>query len=321
MAPDGEHDLGPIFLRAFFACLIDRTDLNFDGVTLRSQVQTEDRKFIDLLVSGPNWVLLIENKIDAPIDNPLESYKKQAKRYFPGREELYLAILSPYGIKDPDFPQWKAVSYQKYCTALKSEFTKTVFDHPISKWQVFAREFIIHIENTLDNPAMKMKPEQTAFVEANLREIRVLKKLSDCHTADLLRELSERLQKELLAPGRFYLYEENNWAFYCKEKIGQLQLEFVFHTPLHEPSSDTGRDFFIAAWVKNLTEEQLNNLTEEQRQRLDKLLFTKGGDIEQGGQWIGKLRCSDRSTAVNELCKLAKELFDLWGNEPPSAPA
>jgi hypothetical protein len=235
----------------------------------------------------------------------------QAERNFP-RRTPHFAILSPDGKKDPDFPQWKAVSYQNYCNALKSEFTKTVFDHPISKWQVFAREFIVHLENTLDNPAMKMTKERTDFVEANLREIRDLKKLSDCYTEDLLRELSERLQKELPITRKFQFYEKNNYAFYCDEYIGKLWLQLFFQTPAHW-SPDSHRDFVIAAWVKNLTEEQ--------RQRAETLLLTKGGDLEEGGQWVGERHYNDRPTAVIELCKLAKELFDLWGNEPPSSPA
>ena len=314
MAPDEGHDLGALFLRAFFTCLGENpTDISFDGVTAVPQVQTEDGKFIDLLIRGSNWVLLIENKIDAPINNRLDSYEEQAKRNFPHRKH-HFAILSPDGNGDRDFLQWKAVSYQNYCNELKSEFTKTVFDHPISKWQVFAREFIVHIENTLDNPAMKMTKERTDFVEANLREIRDLKKLSDCYTEDLLRELSERLQKAL-SPNRKIQFCEmtNHWAFSCDEMIGHLNLEFKFSTPAHGWSSDTGRDFVIAAWVKNLTEEQ--------RRRAEELLLTKGGDPEAGDQWVGELHCNDRPTAVNELCKLAKELFDLFGNEPPSSPA
>jgi hypothetical protein len=314
MAPDGGHDLGPLFLRAFFTCLGENpTDISFDGVTAMAQVQTEDRKFIDLLVRESNWVLLIENKIDAQINNPLDSYEEQAKHNFPHRKH-HFAILSPDEKEDREFPRWKPVSYQNYCNELKSEFSKNVFDRPISKWQVFAREFIVQLENELSNPTMKMTKDQTKYVEANLRQIRDLKKLSDCYTEDLLRELSERLQKAL-SPNRKFQFCEmtNHWAFSCDEIIGNLNLEFKFSTPAHGWSSDTGRDFVIAAWVKNLTEEQ--------RRRAEELLLTKGGDPEAGGQWVGELHCNDRPTAVNELCKLAKELFDLWGNEPPSAPA
>src|ERR1035441_280750 len=128
MAPEGGHDLGPLFLRAFFTCLKkDCSDLSFDGVTARSQVQTGDRKFIDLLIWGFDWVLVIENKTGAPINNPLDSYEKYAEDAFP-EQKRHLAILSP-GEKPapvPEWPLWKVISYQDYCKALKSEFRKTV---------------------------------------------------------------------------------------------------------------------------------------------------------------------------------------------------
>lgn len=311
MAPEGGHDLGPLFLRAFFTCLKrDCSDLSFDGVRAWPQDQTDDRKFIDLLISGSDWVLLIENKIGAPIDNPLSLYEEHAKRYFP-RKEIHLAILSPDGQTVPESPQWKAVSYQDYCNALKTEFTKTGFDRPISKWRVFAREFIVHLENKLYNPAMTMTPEQTALVEANLREIRDLKKLSDCYTADLLRELSEHLRKELLAPRLFQFREQKDWGLLCDEYIGQLHLHFLFQTPAHG-ESDSARNFVISAWV--------GNLTEAQRQRAAELLTRPGVEYDERGHRVGTCRVDNRPEAVNALCKLAKELFDLWGNEPPALP-
>jgi hypothetical protein len=312
MAPDGGHDLGPLFLRAFFTCLEkDCSKHRFDGVRARPQDPTDDRKFIDMLIWGLDWVLLIENKIGAPINNPLDSYEKYAKRYFPGRE-LHLAILSPSGQTDPKFPQWKAVSYQDYCNALKSEFTKTVFDHPISKWQVFAREFIVHLENKLSNPAMTLKPEQTNFVEANLREIRDVKKLSDCYTAHLRRELSERLQKELPLAREFQFHEENDRGLFCDKHIGQSHLQFLFQTPAHGWANSKG-DFVISAWV--------GNLTEAQRQRAAELLARPDVEYDEHGHWVGTVRFDTRKEAVNALCKLAKELFDLWENEPPASTA
>jgi hypothetical protein len=190
------------------------------------------------------------------------------------------------------------------------EFAKTVFDRPISKWQVFAREFIVHLENQLYNPAMIMTPDQTAFVEKNLREIGDLKKLSDCYTADLLRELSARLQKELPSTRKFEFYEKKDFALLCDEYIGQnrLWLQFLFQTPAHG-SPDSRRDFVINAWVGNWTHAQYQFAAE--------LLTGPDAVAEEHGYSVRENRFQNRAEAVNALCKLAKELFDLLGNEPP----
>ena len=309
MGPDEGHDLGPIFLRAIFACMkIDDSELRFEGVQAQTQVQTKDGKRIDLLISGRDWVLIIENKIDAPTNNLLTSYENHAKQYSPDKE-IHLAILSPHGQAVTVFPLWKGVSYQEYCNALKHEFAKAVFDRPISKWQVFAREFILHLENQL-YPTMTMTLEQTAFVEANLRDIGDLKKLSDCYNKDRQRELSERVQ--MAFPG-FPLQFNDNRSLRLESQtafIGELRLLFGFWTPAHE-SGNPERMFVIAAWVKGLTASQ--------RQRASDL-FAKGAEEDCTGHWVGRRSFANRSEAVVALSELAKELFDLWGNEPPALP-
>lgn len=313
MSSDEQHDLARVFLRAFFVCLQeDCRELRFERVNAQTRVQTSDRKFIDLLVLGHDWVLVIENKIGAQLYNPLTSYEEHAKRCFPNRK-AHLAILSPDGKMDPDLPQWKAVSYQEYCSALKCEFAKAVFDLPVSKWQVFAREFILHLENRLYNPAMTLTPEQQAFVETNLREIGELKKLSDAYTLDLKHELSERVQRSF--PGiQVQFVDSYNGNFFVSQRanIGNLGLEFAFWTPSHEHGNPE-RKFVVAAWVKGLTEVQFEQATD--------LLMRNNTAQDEGGYWMGERSFDNRKDAVDELSVLAKELFDLWGSESPTIPS
>ena len=96
-------------LLRFFSIRMKRTDLgrsscerfshaweNMISSTLASIVRVvrSEWKKIDLLVSGPEWVLLIENKIDHWPANPFPSYEKHASLCYPGRQR-YMAILSP----------------------------------------------------------------------------------------------------------------------------------------------------------------------------------------------------------------------------------
>lgn len=153
MSPREGHDLGPPFLRAFFACIgkEDCSDLSFEDINVMREVKTRDGKSIDLLISAPKWVLLIENKIDHGPANPFDSYESEVQGCYPGKT-LYLAILSPDGEQVAKWPDWKPVSYRDYCSALTSE----LLDQPLSKWKVFAQEFILHIENLLYDPAINM---------------------------------------------------------------------------------------------------------------------------------------------------------------------
>jgi len=122
------------------------------GVTVSREERTEEGKRIDIVVQSPDWVLLIENKINHIQNNPFEFYKKFGRSLPGGKKRLMMGILSPKGESVPK--GWKPVSYQDYCAALRRRLVKEFFDHAYSKWVVFAREFILHFENELYQPIM-----------------------------------------------------------------------------------------------------------------------------------------------------------------------
>lgn len=314
MCPAGGHELGTLFLHSLFACLhIDCGKLSFEGVQVRTRLKTDDRKFPDLLILGLEWVLVIENKIRAQNENPLPSYEQYARDHFSNRQR-HFAILSPDGRTAPNHPEWKAVSYEGYCQALKSELAKLCFARPISKWQIFAREFILHLENTLYNPAMTMTQEQKDFVELNLREIGDLKKLSECYTEDILHQLSERLKSALPATqlGKFYDQHGRHEVYGSK---GILRFQLWFQTPAQE-INNFDRQYIISVWVSPLTQAQ--------RERGAGLLARKGheiGEAPEHGDWVGTKHFVDCREAVDALYELTKEVVELWGNEPPISTA
>ena len=308
MSPNGGHDLGPLFLRAFFACpTIDRHDVRFEGVKVETRVKTNDRKFPDFFILGPDWLLVIEHKIkDEGLENPLWSYEDHAKR-FCHPDHCNYAILSPDGRKSTDHPQWRPVSHKEYCNALKAELAKLVFDRPISKWQVFAREFILHLEN-LDTPAMTMTQDQKNFVETNLRQIGDLNKLAECYTQDILSQLSKQLKKEITGI-QFDNFLVNHGHCYAYDNQGRFQL--WFQTPAQE-ENNSDRQFLIKMELIGLTEGQLNRAAG---------LFARLGRKPSGaGLWIGQREFSMCADAVDNLCQLAKEVIALLGSEPSVSP-
>lgn len=303
MSQEEGHDLGAPFLRAFFACLgkKDCSDLSFENVKVRREVETRDGKFIDLHILGPDWVLLIENKIDHWPANPFDSYEEHAKHCYPLKKH-YFAILSPEGKPVEKWPNWQPVSYHDYCRALKSE----LFDRPLSKWQVFAREFIVHIENLLYDPTMKMNPDQTDFVEKNLREIADVRKLHDCYVTELCGELAGRVQDEFSGNHEFP-FVDKVWALECAARIGDVKLQLRLLTPaVGREDGNSERKYKIQAYVERLTEDQHQRATHS---------LTKYGEPDGRGHWWGHSHFEHRADAVNGLCKLAKELFDLLENK------
>jgi hypothetical protein len=295
MRPNGQHGFGPLFLRAFFDCMpVGDDGILFEDVEVRREYPTNGGNRMDFLVTSRRWILVIENKIHAGLGNDLASYEEEAERQRHGRN-IHLAILSPYGVRSPG---WPPVTYRNYCQALKREFSKTFFDSPLSKWQVFAREFIVHLESEIYNTPMAMTPEQIDFVENHLSELDEAKALWDGYILFLRRELQERLQSVI--PARTWEFQAHDWAIARYETAGRLRFRFIFKTPSHTRN----QRFEIGVWVSGLTES-------ERAAAQEILADMKPPSEEEGGYWWFKY-VDNRKDAVDRLCTLAKQVFDLW---------
>ncbi len=197
--PKREHRLGDLFLTTYLECMgADNPQLNTKiDVEVRSQVQTSKGKFIDLQILGLDWCLIIENKINHWDTNPFTDYERHANGL--GKEKKHLSILSrdghPYDNKDSG-TRWVGVSYQDYCKALRERMAAIFFDRPFSKWQIFAREFILHLENELYNPPMTK--EQAADVEKYSNQIAEAEKLAKQYREFIYQELKLLLEKKCL---------------------------------------------------------------------------------------------------------------------------
>lgn len=303
MRPNGQHGFGPLFLRAFFDCMGKKgSDVVFKDVRVWRESPTKDGGRIDLLVTASDWVLVIENKVHHWLANDLASYEADAKRHSRGGI-VHRAILSPDGISAPN---WTPVTYRVYCDALKSALPEAFFDSALSKWQVFAREFILHLESEICDARMAMTPDQIEFVEKHLLELEEANALRDGYILFLEKELQERLRG--VAPARQCKFRDN-WGLLCHESAGHLRFQFLFQTPSHKNGNDN-RKFRIGAWVGGLTESERATVQEV-------LADTEPPSDESGGTWW--IKCFDnREDAVDRLCTLAKQVFDLW-DKPTAA--
>jgi hypothetical protein len=299
LMPSAEHGFGPLFLKIFLECMgVDVHHRRLEGVTVDREVATSQGNRIDLLVKGPDWVLLIENKVYHIQNNPFEDYEAHTQ-IIRGCVQRHFAILSPEGQSDAP-AKWKPVSYKQYCAALRKAFAQAVFDFPYSKWLIFAREFIIHFENELYNPMMT--PEQLSLVERHLPEVEQIKKMSTDYKQFLLLELKNRLNDEV--PGHQFETSEENWALRCKDGSCE-HWEFTLQLPasLLNPS----RKFQVRVYI--------GNLTTEQGQQAAQLLSPKmkhTSDEDGWEHWDILNGFEERTEALDELCQIARQLACLW---------
>jgi len=311
LTPDAEHGFKALFLSTYFECMnVDHSKINKNGVRVDREVVAKDGARIDLEIQGLNWCLLIENKIFHWEANPFASYEEHAKTICAG-EKLF-SILSPSGKieKKGKNEDWKRVSYQDYCKALKQKLAEDFWNFPISKWHIFAREFILHMENELYNPPMTI--DLAAFVEKHTSQIIEVQKLAWQYQNFICDELKRELNKNF-SPNSFYIVPED-WGFRCKTaQWGEP------HVVLIKPDG-LNQKFSVRAYFQ-VSEPLLTNAKN--------VLKHMKPPVSSGG-WIfwNSTNYDSREEAVAELCKLAQIMNDLLKTdalrnpEPkPTAPA
>jgi len=289
--PKACHGLGDLFLQSFFESLgEDSGRLDLVNATVREWPRTDDGKIPDIVVEGHDWVLVVENKIGAPPNNPWSSYKSWANSRKPKR---FFAVLSPDGRLGPDAGDaWKAVTYADYCETLDSALQQC--GSKSIKWRTFAAELVLHLSNYFSTRIMN--ETQTQFVEQHLRQIGDIKELSASYDTMLLEKLSVEL-KAAVSAERNFIFSANEDRFVCVESVRDIKIELWFQTPAHK-RSNADRRFVASLWLSKLP------LGHEDR----------GFEVEEGGSWVVKQEdqfSANLTDAIDKLCRLAGEWFSL----------
>jgi hypothetical protein len=303
LKPDAEHGFKSLFLQAFIECIqFDPSFLVMAGVTVSREVETADGGRIDIEVIGPDWVLLIENKVYASQVNPFQSYEEHGRKLAAGKT-LLLAVLSPGGECVP--ANWRPVSYKAYCAALRLRLGGELLDHPYSKWVVFAREFILHFENELYKAAMN--EHQADFVERYAKQIEQAKALDSEYREFLLDLLKRSLDAGI--SGHAFTTSDDRWAIRCyADKWGRSNLAFWSEL------SGVGRKHHVSVYLVDLT-------TEQEAQAIRELQEARRMRQWREGKWLcwqTRPGFDTRKEAVLELCALGVVLAEIF--KPPPEP-
>lgn len=174
MNPDEEHGFGSLFLEAFFACMPEGTniplDLNLASEPSREVVTGAGNK-IDLIIPGPNWVLVIEHKIFHEVLNPLDEYQNFIKKSYPNRR-WYFALL---GIaNDPQIQSWPWVPYHRFLKEIDNRHKKMTKLQNKTKWNLMLSDYLIHMRRLAGVTIMDQ--ESISFVAKNYHQIHELSK-------------------------------------------------------------------------------------------------------------------------------------------------
>lgn len=258
LKPDAEHGFRDLFLVTYFECMeADYSQLDLNHFAVQREVRTIDGNLIDIQIIGSDWCLLIENKIRHAELNPFVSYEEHANKIC--KPTKLFSVLSPSGNvkKEGKNEDWKGVSYHSYCKALRLKLPEFDSPEPRSKWRLFAREFVLHLENELYNPTMT--PEQADFLERHAAEARKIQTLFEQYPVFLSTEVKTRMENAL---GYEVEVVDHKWAIriFCHARWGGDSL--AIRPPTQEPKGL----FLLTIYTSRLT---TTSLTEAERPLLE----------------------------------------------------
>ncbi|MGK4360950.1 PD-(D/E)XK nuclease family protein [Ectopseudomonas chengduensis] len=190
--------------------LIETADLeavDWRSITAEREVAyrvdpVESDKRLDLLVEGNNFVLGIENKVYASAaSNPFDVYDHLLGTRSDNRLILR-CVLRPEA-KTNDVPSnWPVITYDELAMQALALYGTDVAVRPFSKWQVFYREFLLHLR-MLGNPARShtMDREARRLVLENFQLLKRAGELLQQFEGELLQEGVGRVTEALAAVG------------------------------------------------------------------------------------------------------------------------
>jgi len=174
--PKNEHGLGTLFIE----CLFGAIKYDFESIDHDIEIKLEafsEGKRLDLLLKNRDWVIGIENKIGAKVNNPLDKYKKLIDEC--DKKNKFNILLTLYDIIDTiELENIKTnnfiiVLYSNFFEILKNKIDQYISDINM-KYIVFLNDFIQTLEHK--KGGIIMSKELDAFFQNNLT---VLEDLTD----------------------------------------------------------------------------------------------------------------------------------------------
>ena len=229
--PNEAHDLGLIFYDGFISSLKDINDnleeFDFGGFQKIGIEQTvADQKRIDLWLETEKTLILVELKINHKQNNPVSHYeawgKKEAKYE---KKHLIKLVICLDGLTE--FSNWFSISYSHLAKHIRTTLSKSSIERPLSKWTIFAREFLLHLINLQE--VLETDMNTIDFLIKNNKEIQELFILRE----KAYKEIEQHVLNEYGA-----VFEEKNYKVVSERRDKKEAKAWRFQNTKFKSSTD-----------------------------------------------------------------------------------
>src|SRR5690554_4614715 len=242
--PDAEHGFADEVLAALLGVLPRGEQPALGNWHLcrspRREWVTSDQKRIDLVLESDRWVLALENKIYHSLNNDFSHYSADLlmRLSHPGNKKIVRVVLSPTGAVSGD-PGWIGIPYADFLSRFKLSIGDLFSNYGESKWLLFLREFIVHLENLTMTDTVT--DAQQKYVLENLGDIHFLNQKKDQALESVRNFLLSTLEVSLDNYGLQIISWQDNWkggpAMRFRPKDWKGQSVLTMHLPFEEPGN------------------------------------------------------------------------------------
>ncbi|WP_110070851.1 PD-(D/E)XK nuclease family protein [Halomonas sp. A11-A] len=212
--PAAEHGFGNAVLSALLDSLPEplqpaASERYLTRPPVREWVTSQQQR-IDLVLESDRWVIAVEHKVYHGLHNDFAHYGDDLALRLSDQDsrQVLCVVLSPGG-QAPDAPGWLGIGYPDFLRRLRSAAGSLYEQHGESKWLLFLREFVIHLENLTMTDTLTDAQEQ--FALEHLGEIEALTKAKNDALASLRLRLQEGLNTRLDDLGLPITSWQENW--------------------------------------------------------------------------------------------------------------
>lgn len=205
--PEQKHGLEASFYDGFVEAIkqLDEYQNHEFGqfIKIETQQTTSTGKYIDLWFETDTSLIIVEVKVQHIQNNPFTDYMKWGQQKLTqinkelseteGKKKLITLILSPTGISD--ISNWKGISFTEFTDKVQKTLGFQIIKNPMSKWGIFARDFLIHLNSF--NEFLETDMESIKFVVENMKHIQELVDLREKTYQEIINHINSEISKSL----------------------------------------------------------------------------------------------------------------------------
>lgn len=177
-----EHRFNNLFINSLFSFvggdakeLIDNVDLNY---SVETETRTGKGNYIDISIIGDDYIIIIENKINASLYNDLEDYYLYAKKT---SKTVFAFVLSlKENIKNNN--NYIYITYEELLTKIKLDLGDYIINSN-QKYLTYLLDFMDNMQNLRRGVYMEYDSDFINIIKNNENEVvKISKKLDELDT-------------------------------------------------------------------------------------------------------------------------------------------